>query len=115
MSNHLNGFGDLAGCSGPLNFYGKGYGCNTANRARRMVIWSKDMGDLQFRFKTCSSHSFRNFQKILMLIQNSRSQEKDTTLIQLKDPLFSDQTVVDSILTTRVNEEVTTLLFEQKE
>ena len=47
MSNHLNGFGDLEGCTGPLNFYGKGYGCDTANRARRMVIWSKDMGNLQ--------------------------------------------------------------------
>ena len=46
---------------------------------------------------------------------NSSFQEKDTMLMRLKGPRFLDQTVGDSISTTRVKEEVTTLLFEQKE
>lgn len=50
-----------------------------------------------------------------MLIRNSSFQVKDTMLMRLKGPRFLDQTVEDSILTTRVKEEGTTLLFEQKE
>ena len=46
---------------------------------------------------------------------NSSFQVKDTMLIRLKGPRFLDPMVEDSILTIRVKEEGTTLLFEQKE
>ena len=51
MSNHLNGFEPLAGCTGPLPFYGKGYGCDLATKARRLNIWSNDMGQLELSGK----------------------------------------------------------------
>ena len=43
VSNYLDGFGQVAGCQGPLDIYGGGYACDASVRIRRLEIWGPNM------------------------------------------------------------------------
>ena len=49
VSNYLDGFGQVAGCQGPLEIYGGGYACDASVRIRRLEIWGPNMGQLTLK------------------------------------------------------------------
>jgi len=46
VSNFLDGFAKVKGCTGPIAKYGGGYACDKSVQVRRINIWAPDMGDL---------------------------------------------------------------------
>lgn len=48
VSNYLNGFENVPGCSGPNELY-NGYVCDKSVKIRRLTIWAPDMGDLTLK------------------------------------------------------------------
>jgi len=49
LSNYLDGFGLVPGCTGPLELYSGGYACDASVRVRRLDVWGPDMGLLTLR------------------------------------------------------------------